>query len=85
MTRRAGAYLRAQTADGEVSFQEYFTTLACEPAVTGFKYAGAEDAMLTQEVSDALDSEDLEAVVITPATTRTTPSARSSKLPHARS
>jgi LPPG:FO 2-phospho-L-lactate transferase len=56
-----------QTADGEVSFQEYFTTLACEPAVTGFKYAGAEDALLTQEVSDALDSEDLEAVVICPA------------------
>ena len=43
------------------------TTLACEPAVAGFKYAGAEDAMLTQEVSDALDSEDLEAVVICPA------------------
>jgi len=56
-----------QTADGEVSFQEYFTTLGCEPAVTGFKYAGVEDAMLTQEVSDALDSEDLEAVVICPA------------------
>jgi LPPG:FO 2-phospho-L-lactate transferase len=56
-----------QTADGEVSFQEYFTTLACEPVVTGFKYAGAEDAMLTQEVSDALDSEDLEAVIICPA------------------
>jgi LPPG:FO 2-phospho-L-lactate transferase len=55
------------TADGEVAFQEYFTTLACGPAVTGFKYAGAEDAMLTQEVSDALDSEDLEAVVICPA------------------
>jgi LPPG:FO 2-phospho-L-lactate transferase len=55
------------TEDGEVSFQEYFTTLACEPAVTGFKYAGAEDARLTQEVSDALDSEDLEAVVICPA------------------
>jgi LPPG:FO 2-phospho-L-lactate transferase len=56
-----------QTEDGEVSFQEYFNTLACEPAVTGFKYAGAEDARLTQEVSDALDSEDLEAVVICPA------------------
>jgi len=55
------------TADGEVAFQEYFTTLGCEPAVSGFKYAGAEDAMLTQEVSDALDSENLEAVVICPA------------------
>jgi len=55
------------TEDGEVSFREYFHTLACEPAVTGFKYAGAEDARLTQEVSDALNSEDLEAVVICPA------------------
>jgi LPPG:FO 2-phospho-L-lactate transferase len=55
------------TEDGEVSYPEYFNTLGCEPAVTGFKYAGAEDAMLTQEVSDALDSEDLEAVVICPA------------------
>jgi LPPG:FO 2-phospho-L-lactate transferase len=55
------------TEDGEVSFQEYFTTLACEPAVKGFYYAGAEDAMLTQEISNALDSEDLEAVVICPS------------------
>ena len=55
------------TEDGEVSFHEYFTTLACEPVVKGFHYAGAEDAMLTPEVSDALDSEDLEAVVICPA------------------
>ena len=55
------------TEDGEVSFQEYFTTLACEPVVKGFHYAGAEDAMLTPEVSDALDSADLEAVVLCPA------------------
>ena len=55
------------TADGEIAFPEYFTTFACGPVVSGFKYAGAEDAMLTQEISDALDSEDLEAVVICPA------------------
>jgi len=56
-----------RTEDGEVSFQEYFTTLACEPVVKGFHYAGAEDAMLTPEISGALDSEDLEAVVICPS------------------
>jgi LPPG:FO 2-phospho-L-lactate transferase len=55
------------TEEGEMSFQEYFTTLACEPVVKGFHYAGAEDAMLTPEVTDALDSEDLEAVIICPA------------------
>jgi LPPG:FO 2-phospho-L-lactate transferase len=35
--------------------------------VKGFHYAGAEDAMLTPEISGALDSEDLEAVVICPS------------------
>jgi LPPG:FO 2-phospho-L-lactate transferase len=55
------------TEDGEMSFQEYFTTLACEPVVKGFHYAGADDAMLTPEVSNALDSEDLEAVILCPA------------------
>src|SRR5258706_189951 len=55
------------TEDGEMSFQEYFTTFACEPVVKGLHYAGAEGAMLTQEVSDALDSADLEAVILCPA------------------
>ncbi len=56
-----------RTDEGEVSFQEYFTTLGCEPEVRGFNYAGADSATLTPEVTDALDSEDLEAVVICPA------------------
>jgi LPPG:FO 2-phospho-L-lactate transferase len=55
------------TVDGEVSFQEYFTTLACEPVVKGFHYIGAENAHLTPEVADALDSADLEAVILCPA------------------
>ncbi len=55
------------TDDGAVAFQEYFTTLACEPAVRGFQYAGADAAMLTPEVTDALDSPELEAVIICPA------------------
>lgn len=56
-----------QTVDGVVSFQEYFTTLACEPVVQGFEYVGAQDARLTPEIADALDSEDLEAVILCPA------------------
>ena len=55
------------TDDGAVTFQEYFFTLGCEPAVHGFQYAGADAAMLTPEISDALDTPDLEAVVICPA------------------
>ena len=55
------------TEDGEMTYPEYFNTHACEPAVKGFHYAGAEDAMLTPEVTNALDSEDLEAVILCPA------------------
>lgn len=55
------------TDHGAVTYQEYFSALGCEPVVRGFQYAGADDAMLTPEVANALDSEDLEAVVICPA------------------
>ncbi len=55
------------TDDGAVAFQEYFTTLACEPRVKGFQYAGADVATIPPEISDALDAPDLEAVVICPA------------------
>lgn len=55
------------TEDGAVPFQEYFTALACEPVVRGFQYAGADDAMITPEVADVLDSPDLEAVILCPA------------------
>jgi LPPG:FO 2-phospho-L-lactate transferase len=55
------------TDDGAVAFQEYFTTLACEPEVRGFQYAGADSARLTEEVAAALDAPELEAVVICPA------------------
>jgi LPPG:FO 2-phospho-L-lactate transferase len=55
------------TDEGAVTFQEYFATLGCEPEVRGFQYAGASDAMITPEISDALHAPDLEAVVICPA------------------
>jgi len=55
------------TDDGAVPFQEYFSALGCEPVVRGFQYAGADAAVIPPEVSDALDSADLEAVVICPA------------------
>ncbi len=55
------------TDEGEVSFQEYYSELGCEPAVRGFSYRGAEDARIPEEVFDALHAPDLEAVVICPA------------------
>jgi LPPG:FO 2-phospho-L-lactate transferase len=55
------------TDDGVVSFQDYFTQLACEPAVRGFDYVGAADARISDEVFDALHAPDLEAVVFCPS------------------
>jgi LPPG:FO 2-phospho-L-lactate transferase len=55
------------TRQGAISFHDYFTTLACEPAVRGFEYAGAAEARLSDEVLDALHARDLEAVVLGPS------------------
>jgi LPPG:FO 2-phospho-L-lactate transferase len=55
------------TEHGAVTFQDYFAQLACEPAVRGFQYAGADAARIPDEVIDALHAADLEAVVICPA------------------
>ena len=54
------------TAEGTMSFNEYFHELACGPEVRGFQYMGAEDARLSDEVLDALHAADLEAVVLCP-------------------
>jgi len=55
------------TDEGAVTFHEYFTQLACEPAVRGFQYAGAADARISDEVLDALHAASLEAVIICPS------------------
>ena len=55
------------TDDGAVPFPEYFTTMACEPTVRGFQYAGADSARISDEVLDALHSADLEAVIVCPS------------------
>ena len=56
-----------ETDEGNVTFQEYFHDLACEPAVHGFQYAGAEAARIPDAVLDALHAPDLEAIIICPA------------------
>jgi len=55
------------TEDGNITFQDYFTQLACEPAVRGFQYAGADTARIPDAVIEALHADDLEAVVLCPA------------------
>ena len=55
------------TDQGTMSFNEYYHTHACVPAVSSLHYLGAGDAHLPEEALDALHSGDLEAVVICPA------------------
>ena len=55
------------TDDGAMTFQQYYNELGCDPAVRGLQYAGAAEARISDEILDALHSEDLEAVVIGPA------------------
>lgn len=45
---------RVETADGRLSFQHYFVRERCEPAVSGFHFAGIREAKLTAEVNARL-------------------------------
>jgi LPPG:FO 2-phospho-L-lactate transferase len=54
-----------QTAEGELEFQEYFVHRRCEPAVTGFRFAGLGMAWPTPAVLNALD--DAEAIIFCPS------------------
>ncbi len=56
-----------ETEDGTFTFHEYFNDLACGPAVRGFRYDGAGEARISDEVLEALHAPDLEAVVLCPA------------------
>ncbi|HTP00819.1 MAG TPA: 2-phospho-L-lactate transferase [Anaerolineales bacterium] len=54
-----------KTDQGELAFQEYFVRQRCEPAVKGFEFRGASDAVAAPGVLDALERAD--AVVICPS------------------
>jgi LPPG:FO 2-phospho-L-lactate transferase len=54
-----------RTDEGELAFQEYFVHRACEPAVRGFTFAGAEAARPAPGVIEAIEQADL--VVICPS------------------
>ena len=53
------------TDQGELAFQEYFVQSACEPAVSGFTYQGAEDAQPAPGIIRAIKSADF--IVICPS------------------
>lgn len=57
---------RVATDEGELDFQHYFVKRRCEPAVKGFRFAGAESARPAPGV-EALFARDVEAVVVCPS------------------
>jgi len=54
-----------QTDEGELEFQEYFVHRQCQPRVSGFRFAGADQAQPTPAVLAALDAADV--IVICPS------------------
>ena len=52
---------------GTIPFQDYFVRLRCAPAVTGFHFAGAEDARPAPIFAEVLQSDDLSAIVLCPS------------------
>jgi len=55
------------TDQGPLEFQEYFVRCRAAPAVLSIEYSGAETARLTDAVKAALDSPELQAIVICPS------------------
>src|SRR5262245_1908262 len=52
------------TIEGELAFQEYFVRRRCEPKVSGFRFAGAAQAVPSPEVEAALGDPQLRGIVI---------------------
>lgn len=55
------------TDRGEMPFQEYFVKNRCEPKVSGFRFAGIEDASPAPDLLTALKDPKLEALLICPS------------------
>lgn len=55
------------TAQGELTFQEYFVREQCAPAVSGFRFDGIESARPLPQLMDWLAAPDLSAVIICPS------------------
>jgi LPPG:FO 2-phospho-L-lactate transferase len=55
------------TDAGELPFQEYFVRRRCEPAISGFRFAGAERAEPPRALRALTDGTHVEAVVVCPS------------------
>ena len=58
---------RVQTAQGELTFQDYFVREQCKPEVSGFSFHGIEQAHPQQEFIELLRGDTLDAVIICPS------------------
>ena len=56
-----------QSALGPIAFQHYFVREQCEPAVTGFAFAGAQQALPAPGVIEAITDPGLQAIVFCPS------------------
>jgi LPPG:FO 2-phospho-L-lactate transferase len=65
MTDQPVATMVQTRDDGELPFQEYFVHRRCEPAVTGFRFEGIQEASAADGVLESIQSAD--AVVICPS------------------
>ena len=55
------------TDAGELPFQEYFVRRRCEPAVSGFRFAGSENAKVPRVLRELFDSGKVEAAILCPS------------------
>jgi LPPG:FO 2-phospho-L-lactate transferase len=56
-----------ETPQGRLPFQDYFVRLQCAPEVRGFEFVGIASAKPSAGFIDALDSPDLEGIIICPS------------------
>jgi len=58
---------RVHSSSGELAFQHYFVRERCQPAVTGFHFAGIDSARLNPGIVARLEDPGLDGVIICPS------------------
>ncbi|HEY8385590.1 MAG TPA: 2-phospho-L-lactate transferase [Porticoccaceae bacterium] len=56
-----------ETAEGSLAFQHYFVREQCRPAITGYRFEGAEEAQPSPGFAAALDDPRLGAIIVCPS------------------
>jgi LPPG:FO 2-phospho-L-lactate transferase len=56
-----------ETGRGELLFQHYFVREQCRPAVSGFRFAGIEEARPQSDMLELLENQQLAAIVLCPS------------------